>query len=119
MWYNNCYFGGVIIKNLEESTNIYFKEMSNYKILSAKEEKELAIKMKNGDKKAREIFINSNTALVVHIAKDYKNNRIVLIYDVWYTSVFLCYPICLNIHIHSPFFAVIKSALILKYKSKI
>ena len=50
--------------------------MSNYKILSAEEEKELAIKMKNGDKKAREIFINSNTALVVHIAKDYKNKGI-------------------------------------------
>lgn len=47
----------------EYDTNLvkqYFKEIGKYKILTVPLEKELFIKYKNGDMKARELLINSN-----------------------------------------------------------
>ena len=58
----------------EYDTNLvkqYFKEISKYKILTAPLEKELFIKYKNGDMKARELLINSNLRLVASIARKY------------------------------------------------
>lgn len=58
----------------EYDTNLvkqYFKEIGKYKILTAPLEKELFIKYKNGDMKARELLINSNLRLVASIARKY------------------------------------------------
>lgn len=58
----------------EYDTNLvkqYFKEIGKYKILTASLEKELFIKYKNGDMKARELLINSNLRLVASIARKY------------------------------------------------
>lgn len=59
--------------DLEDSINIYLKEIGEIPILSSDEEKELAKKMISGDEKAREIFIKRNLKLVVSIAKKYQN----------------------------------------------
>lgn len=58
----------------EYDTNLvkqYFKEIGKYKILTVPLEKELFIKYKNGDMKARELLINSNLRLVASIARKY------------------------------------------------
>ena len=59
--------------DLEDSINMYLKEIGEIPILSSDEEKELAKKMISGDEKAREIFIKRNLKLVVSIAKKYQN----------------------------------------------
>lgn len=47
----------------------YFDEIKNFELLSQEEEKDLFIKMKNGDVKARNKIINSNQRFVVSFAK--------------------------------------------------
>lgn len=46
---------------------------SNLPVLSNKEKDELLIKIKNGDEKARQIFINGNLKLVLSVIKRFKN----------------------------------------------
>lgn len=63
----------------EYDTNLvkqYFKEIGKYKILTVPLEKELFIKYKNGDMKARELLINSNLRLVASIARKYSGRGI-------------------------------------------
>ena len=55
-----------------EKTNLvdlYFKDIKHQKVLSPKEEKALAIKVKQWDEQAKEEFISSNLKLVVSVAK--------------------------------------------------
>ncbi len=54
-----------------DSNVLFLKEMGKYPLLTKEEEVELAHKIKNGDKAARQKFINSNLRLVVNIAKHY------------------------------------------------
>ncbi len=54
-----------------DSIKLYLKEISALPLLSKEEEYELAIRIKNGDKKARKEFISRNLRLVVSIAKSY------------------------------------------------
>ena len=49
----------------------YISSISNIPLLSAEEEKALALKVKNGDKDARKKFIESNLRLVIDIVKKY------------------------------------------------
>ncbi len=49
----------------------YFQEIKKYPLLSPQEEKELAQKLKRGDKEAKEKFICCNLKLVVSIALDF------------------------------------------------
>ena len=53
----------------ENLYKLYIQDISRYKLLTAEEETELAVRIQNGDQKAKEIFINSNLRLVVDIAK--------------------------------------------------
>ena len=55
---------------------LYYKDISKYPLLSQKEELELAILIQEGDKKAKEKFINSNLRLVINIAKAYINRGV-------------------------------------------
>lgn len=57
--------------NYEDGIKIYLCEIGKYPLLTADEEIELVNKIKNGDKNAREKFLNSNLRLVVSIAKKY------------------------------------------------
>ena len=55
-----------------DSINLYLKDISHIKILSAEEEKEIARKARAGDKRARDKLIAANTRFVVTVAKQYQ-----------------------------------------------
>ena len=54
------------------SVGLYLKQIGQYKLLSAEEEKDLARKAKGGDREAREELFNANLRLVVSIARRYQ-----------------------------------------------
>lgn len=54
-----------------DTLQLYFKEMYNYPLLSPEKERELAIKVANGDLEARDLFLASNLRLVIKIARKY------------------------------------------------
>ncbi len=55
-----------------DSAQLYLKEIGNYPLITAKEEKELAKRfLNNNDEEARQKLIKSNLRLVVSIAKKY------------------------------------------------
>ena len=51
--------------------NAYFREVSRYPCLDAKEERELARRAQRGDREAREKMIQANLKLVISIARNY------------------------------------------------
>ena len=55
-----------------EVLSTYLKAIDKIPLLTYEEEYELALKAKNGDKKARERLINSNLRFVVSVAKKFK-----------------------------------------------
>ena len=52
-------------------SNSYIKDFSRIPVLTPEKEKELLEKYKSGDKRARDILIESNLRLVASIAKSY------------------------------------------------
>jgi len=56
----------------------YLKDVRNIPLLTAQEEKDLARKIRKGDKQAREKMIKSNLRLVISIAKRYVNLGVAL-----------------------------------------
>ena len=63
----------------QDSTSIYLKEIQNYGKFSREEELKIIAKIKNGDIKARNEFLERNLKLVVSIAKKYQGRSIPLI----------------------------------------
>ena len=61
-----------------DSINMYLKEIRQFPLLTAEEEKELLDKIAKGDKSARNKLVESNLRLVVSIAKKYQNNGLSL-----------------------------------------
>lgn len=57
-----------------DSISTYLKEIGKIKLLTVEEEKDLAIRIQNGDKEARKKLIEANLRLVVSIAKKYVGN---------------------------------------------
>ena len=55
-----------------DSINLYLKDIGHIKLLSPEEEKELAYKAREGDRKARDRLIAANTRFVVTVAKQYQ-----------------------------------------------
>lgn len=53
----------------------YLSEIGSIPLLNKKEERELFVKVKQGDAEAKEKFILSNLRLVINIAKKYVSNR--------------------------------------------
>ncbi len=53
----------------------YIREITKYPLLSAEEEKDLSIKIFQGDKGAQQLLINSNLRYVVSIAHKYTSNE--------------------------------------------
>lgn len=51
--------------------NRYLAEISNYKVLTSIEEKELFVRLKNGDKSVTEIIIKHNLKFVISVAKSF------------------------------------------------
>lgn len=54
-----------------DSTQMYLKEIGKYPLLSAKDEKELAKRIENGDDEAKNLLARANLRLVVSVAKKY------------------------------------------------
>lgn len=63
----------------EKLLQIYLEEISKYPLLTAEEEKELARKIKEGDKNALKKLVESNLRLVIHFAKKFTTPGISLI----------------------------------------
>lgn len=61
------------MENNISSLSVYLKDIGKYKLLTADEEIELALRIRANDKEARQIMINANLRLVVNIAKRYSN----------------------------------------------
>jgi RNA polymerase primary sigma factor len=61
------------ITNTSDNINRYFSEISKYEVLTPEKEAELALKSRNGDKKAKELILKSNLRFVVSVAKAYQS----------------------------------------------
>lgn len=68
-----------ILTENSELLQKYFKDIGKYPIYKGEEQIELAIKMRNGDMKAREQLINSNLRFVVTCAKQFVGQGVPLI----------------------------------------
>lgn len=60
-------------EHFDDAIKLYLREIQKTRLLSADEEKELAVRIAKGDKSARDKMIESNLRLVVKIAKRYMN----------------------------------------------
>src|ERR1700704_484129 len=60
-------------ENNDSAMNVYLREIGRIALLTPKQEIELAVKIRNGDRAARALMISSNLRLVVTIAQDYAN----------------------------------------------
>ncbi|MBR0130245.1 MAG: RNA polymerase sigma factor RpoD [Firmicutes bacterium] len=56
---------------VDDPVRMYLKEIGSYQLLNADEEMELAKRMEDGDKEAKDMLCNANLRLVVSIAKRY------------------------------------------------
>jgi RNA polymerase primary sigma factor len=61
------------IEHCDDAIKLYMRDIQKSKLLTAEEEKELAARIEQGDKGARDRMIESNLRLVVKIAKRYIN----------------------------------------------
>jgi RNA polymerase primary sigma factor len=62
-----------------DSVSLYLKQISNIPLLTAEEEKELGLRIADGDKKAMDKLVSHNLRLVVSIAKRYRGCGIPLL----------------------------------------
>ncbi len=62
-----------ITQRSEQSTVVYFHEISKYSLISAEEEVELTVRIRKGDNVALEKLVVANLRFVVSVAKQYQN----------------------------------------------
>ena len=62
-----------------DSLQLFLNEAGRYKLLTAAEEVELAKRIERGDRRAKDLMINSNLRLVVSIAKKYQGHGLSLL----------------------------------------
>ena len=65
--------------NVDDSVRMYLKEIGKIPLLNAEQEKDLAQRMQDGDKDAKNTLVESNLRLVVSIAKKYMNRGLSLL----------------------------------------
>jgi RNA polymerase primary sigma factor len=73
------YVNGDLAEATTDALQLFLNEMGKYRLLTAAEEVELAKRIERGDKKAKELMINSNLRLVVSIAKRYQGHGLSLL----------------------------------------
>jgi len=62
--------------NLSDSYKMFFKDLPEREPFTREEERELLIKTKNGDEKAKSFFVQNNLKLVASIAKRFYSNSL-------------------------------------------
>lgn len=62
----------------DESLDLYLKEIGDTKLLTPKDEEDLARRIRDGDEKALETMIHANLRFVVVVAKQYQNQGLAL-----------------------------------------
>jgi len=62
-----------------DALQLFLNEAGRYKLLTAEEEVELSKRIERGDKRAKDLMINSNLRLVVSIAKRYQGHGLSLL----------------------------------------
>lgn len=78
-------YDDITIKNeivSNDNVRIYLNEIGQYPLLTAKEEKELFVRYKNGDKNAYQKIVESNLRLVVSIARRYSHRGFLKLMDL-------------------------------------
>jgi RNA polymerase primary sigma factor len=75
----STYVNGNLAESTTDALQLFLNEMGKYKLLTAEEEVELAKRIERGDKKAKDLMINSNLRLVVSIAKRYQGHGLSLL----------------------------------------
>jgi RNA polymerase primary sigma factor len=73
------YVNGDLAHATTDALQLFLSEAGRYKLLTAEEEVELAKRVEGGDRKAKELMINSNLRLVVSIAKRYQGHGLSLL----------------------------------------
>jgi len=68
---NKKYLAGLKGDSSQDSIQMYLKEIGQYPLVSASEEKELARRIEKGDEEAKNLLVKANLRLVVSIAKKY------------------------------------------------
>ncbi len=67
------------VEHFDDAIKLYLREIQKRKLLTADEERELAVRIAKGDKSARDRMIESNLRLVVKIAKRHANRGLPLL----------------------------------------
>jgi RNA polymerase primary sigma factor len=69
-----------LLLNAEDKTlAVYLKDISKTKPLTSKEEAELTVRIRNGDKKALDILVKANLRFVVSVSRTYQHQGLPLI----------------------------------------
>src|SRR5437773_4721412 len=75
----STYVNGDLAVATTDALQLFLNEAGRYSLLTAAEEVELAKRIEDGDKEAKDLMINSNLRLVVSIAKKYQGHGISLL----------------------------------------
>jgi RNA polymerase primary sigma factor len=73
------YVNGDLVHATTDALQLFLNEAGRYKLLTATEEVALSKRIERGDKRAKDLMINSNLRLVVSIAKRYQGHGLSLL----------------------------------------
>jgi RNA polymerase primary sigma factor len=73
------YVNGDLVHATTDALQLFLNEAGRYKLLTATEEVALSKRIERGDKRAKDLMINSNLRLVVSIAKKYQGHGLSLL----------------------------------------
>jgi RNA polymerase primary sigma factor len=73
------YVNGDLVHATTDALQLFLNEAGRYKLLTAIEEVALAKRIERGDKRAKDLMVNSNLRLVVSIAKKYQGHGLSLL----------------------------------------
>ena len=70
---------GDLTHSTTDALQLFLDEMGRYPLLTAEQEVELAKRIEQGDKEAKDLMVNSNLRLVVSIAKKWQGHELTLL----------------------------------------
>jgi RNA polymerase primary sigma factor len=73
------YVNDALAVTTTDALQLFMNEVGRYRLLTAREEAELAKRIESGDREAKDTMVNSNLRLVVSIARRYQGNQLALL----------------------------------------